>query len=120
MDSQDPLIEAQEKAIHRFMEEPFVPDTMGKPPPPAEAEAVATAPESYTMNCAGCHGDAAQGSVGPALTGLGAKPGRTPDDVVGIIRNPEAYGLKGMPAFADMSDADARAIAEWLVAAGRR
>jgi ubiquinol-cytochrome c reductase cytochrome b subunit len=117
-DKQDPLIEAQEKAMERFMEEPFVPDTIGKPPEESASGAAqastAKAPSAYVANCAGCHGDAAQGQIGPALLGVSTKPKREVDDLIGIIHKPESYGLKGMPGFADMSEADARAIAEWL------
>jgi ubiquinol-cytochrome c reductase cytochrome b subunit len=117
-DKQDPLIEAQENAMERFMEEPFVPDTIGTPPGEvgggAAQAAAPKAPSAYMTNCAGCHGDAGQGQVGPALVGVSSKPKRTVEDLVGIIKTPEVYGLKGMPGFADMSDADARAIAEWL------
>jgi ubiquinol-cytochrome c reductase cytochrome b subunit len=115
-DGRDPLIRVQEESMKRFMEEPFVPDTIGEPPSDTQAAASPTAkvPDAYTANCAGCHGDAAQGSIAPALLGVSAKPKRTPDDLVGIIKNPEAFGLKGMPAFADMAEGDARAIADWL------
>jgi len=116
LDSEDPLIEQQERAAERFLSEPFVPEEIGKPVENAaeSSSSASKAPAPFMSNCAGCHGEKGEGLIGPPLHDLTSKPKRTPDDLVGIIKRPESYGLKGMPAFADMSDADAKAIADWM------
>jgi ubiquinol-cytochrome c reductase cytochrome b subunit len=113
-DLSDLKIQQQEEAARRFMDEPFAPDVIGAPPP---AAAAAPPPTAFAENgCAGCHGAAGEGGpVGPSLKGITAKPSRTPDDLVKLLADPTAYGVRPpMPAFADMPEAERRAIADWI------
>ncbi len=79
------------------------------------------------QGCGGCHairGTAHDGTIGPDLSrfgerltlGAGILP-PTPDKVADFIRNPQKYksGAR-MPAYPQMSEADARAIADYLKA----
>jgi ubiquinol-cytochrome c reductase cytochrome b subunit len=111
-DLSDPKIQQQEEAARRFMAEPFVPDEIGAKP--VAAVAAADPPDPFQISCAACHGDNAEGRVGPSLKGITAKERRSPDDIVKLIADPGAFGLEGMPAFSDMPEEERRAIAEWL------
>ncbi len=73
-------------------------------------------PEAFSKNCAFCHGNQAQGNIGPSLVGITQKPQRSVDDLLKLLDNPRAYGLKDpMPAqFPNLAEADKKAIVEWL------
>jgi ubiquinol-cytochrome c reductase cytochrome b subunit len=73
-------------------------------------------PAAYSTNCAFCHGERGEGNIGPSLIGITSKPNRSPEDLLKLLDNPRAFGLKDpMPAsFRDVSDDDKRAIVEWL------
>jgi ubiquinol-cytochrome c reductase cytochrome b subunit len=73
-------------------------------------------PAAYVASCAFCHGDSGEGNVGPALFGVSRKPNRSSDDLVKLLDNARAYGLKDpMPAsFPDISVEDKKALVEWL------
>jgi ubiquinol-cytochrome c reductase cytochrome b subunit len=117
-DMNDPKIAQQEEAARDYMSKPFEPDSIGgsgaRPAETAAAAPIPPAPAAFATNCAGCHGAEAQGGVGPSLHGVTAKPKRSTDDVVKLIADPTAYGIKTMPGFPDIPEADRRAIAEWL------
>ena len=89
----------------------------------AEAEtASGGAPGLYTKFCASCHGPHGEGArVGalnfPPLLGVAAKPRRSVDDIVGLLKDPTAYGLQPpMRSFADkLTEPQMREIAEWIV-----
>jgi hypothetical protein len=51
------------------------------------------------------------------LLGVAAKPNRAHDDLMKILDDSRAYGLKKpMPAnFPDLTDEDKKAIVEWMV-----
>ena len=79
------------------------------------------APELYIKWCSNCHGrngeGAQQGQVRfPALTGVATKPRRTVDDIVGLLKDPEAYGLlPPMRSFSSkMTEPEMRTIAQWV------
>lgn len=100
---------------------PFTPSVMNfsRPEP---ATNTATAPAPYIKWCANCHGNNGEGAQQgplrhPALTGVGAKPRRTVDDIVGLLKDPEAYGLQApMRSFsARLSESEMKEIAEWVV-----
>ncbi len=56
------------------------------------ADSASAAPEDiYKQNCISCHGDAYQGGMGPALTGVGDR--RSADEIKDIIIN----GKNSMP-----------------------
>jgi ubiquinol-cytochrome c reductase cytochrome b subunit len=75
------------------------------------------APEAYLKNCATCHGTRGQGfSIFPRLTGVSSKPHRTVEDLIAILDDPAAYGLKPpMKSFADkLTPDEKRQISEWV------
>jgi ubiquinol-cytochrome c reductase cytochrome b subunit len=80
------------------------------------------APQAYKQYCVVCHGERGEGgSRGslkfPPLIGVGSKPRRTPDDIVGLLNDPLAYGLQPpMRSFATkLTDQEKREIAAWVV-----
>ena len=83
-------------------------------PPSATPVEVSLADEGYAQfveaGCTVCHGDNAEGGVGPALAG------HTREQVFAQVRNPRG----AMPAFTDetVSDADLEKIAAYIVGLG--
>jgi ubiquinol-cytochrome c reductase cytochrome b subunit len=76
-----------------------------------------SAPDAYLKNCANCHGTHGQGfSIFPKLTGVSSKPHRTVEDLIAILNDPAAYGLKPpMKSFADkLTDDEKRQVSEWV------
>lgn len=70
-------------------------------------------PAPFTRNCAACHGADGRGSAqGPGLANNSRVAEQTPDQLRAYVRqgNPNA----GMPAFAQLSDADLTAVARYL------
>ena len=111
---------AQEEAWRR---EPLEPArlTLASASAPAEA-APGGAPEKYIEFCANCHGKngegARQGRLNfPPLLDVAAKPRRTVDDIVGLLKDPTAYGLQPpMKSFSTkLTEQQMREIAEWIV-----
>jgi mono/diheme cytochrome c family protein len=81
------------------------------------------APDAYLKNCANCHGTRGQGfSIFPKLTGVSSKPHRTVEDLIAILDDPAAYGLKPpMKSFADKLNAEEkRQISEWVASLKKR
>lgn len=109
---------AQEEAWRR---EPFKPASMTATAASA-TPAIGGAPGLYTKFCANCHGRNGEGGrqgifTFPPLVNVSAKPRRTVDDIVGVMKDPPAYGLQPpMRSFADkLSEPQMREIAEWIV-----
>jgi ubiquinol-cytochrome c reductase cytochrome b subunit len=107
-------IREQEEASHAFLKAKFQPQVIGQAlgvMPGAGAP-----PALFSENCAACHGDRGEGNdVGPALIGIMEKPGRAPEDMLKILNDSRAYGLKDpMPVSFDLSDDEKRQIVEWL------
>jgi hypothetical protein len=52
----------------------------------------------------------------PKLTGVGSKPRRTVEDIIGLLNDPKAYGLEPpMKSFANkLTEDEKREIAEWV------
>jgi mono/diheme cytochrome c family protein len=109
---------AQEQAARR---EPFksVPLTAAST---TSATSSGNPPLLYTKFCAQCHGESGEGKRQgpfrfPPLLGVSAKPRRTADDVVALLKDPEAYGLqRPMTSFAGkLSEEQMREIAAWVV-----
>ncbi|HKV41826.1 MAG TPA: cytochrome c, partial [Blastocatellia bacterium] len=75
-----------------------------------------TPPKSFTTECAVCHGDQAEGAIGPPLQGVTSKPNRTEADLAKILDNSRSYGLKDpMPAsFPKLAAGDKAEIVHWL------
>ena len=79
------------------------------------------APVLYIKWCANCHGGNGEGGQQgqlrfPPLTGVATKPRRTVDDIAGLLKDPQAYGLQPpMRSFADkLTEPQMREIAEWV------
>jgi ubiquinol-cytochrome c reductase cytochrome b subunit len=113
---------AQEEAARR---EPFQPALIGiaAAAEPGKIDQVAgNPPVMYRKYCVQCHGPAGEGArLGrvslPPLLGVSEKPRRTTDDLVALLQDPKAYGLKPpMTSFAGkLTEAQMREIAEWVV-----
>lgn len=106
---------AQEAALRAA---PFTPTLMNF----SKTSATAGPPELYITMCANCHGRNGEGAQQgplrfPPLTGVGAKPRRSVDDIVGLLKTPEAYGLQPpMRSFSEkLTEAEMKEIAEWVV-----
>ncbi len=85
---------------------------LGLGPAPDAAEAAKGAP-LYKQNCAGCHGDTARGAQGPNLIRSVVVLHDEKDEQIGpVIKSGRPQG--GMPAFAQLSDADIHSIAQFL------
>lgn len=73
----------------------------------------------FCVNCHGPHGEGAQqGTLRfPPLLDVAAKPRRTTEDIVSLLKDPAAYGLQPpMRAFNDkLTDQQMREIAAWVV-----
>lgn len=73
----------------------------------------------FCVNCHGKHGEGArQGRLTfPPLLEVSAKPRRTVDDIVGLLKDPAAYGLEPpMRSFSNkLTEEQMREIAEWIV-----
>ena len=117
-------LQHQEELARIFLKAEFRPQEVGsaqaRNPSAAGSSANTNAepPKAFLATCALCHGDHAEGNdLGPTLLGVAAKPNRTKDDLLRILDNPPAYGLKDpMPvSFPDLSADDKRLIVDWLV-----
>ncbi len=74
------------------------------------SDPIALGEQAYQATCIGCHGGSFDGPMGN-LIGIGDR--RSKEEIMTIIHEGGAdYGLPGMPAF---KDADAEAIAEYLI-----
>jgi len=76
----------------------------------------------YVKFCADCHGPHGEGArrnnlTFPPLLDVPAKPRRTVEDIVGLLKDPPAYGLQPpMRSFSDkLSEEQMREIAQWIV-----
>ncbi len=101
--------------------EPFKPAAIRLTEDQGPAAVSGGPPGAYTKFCVNCHGEhgegARQGTLKfPALLGVSAKPRRTADDIIGLLTDPQAYGLQPpMRSFANkLSKQDMREIAEWV------
>jgi len=126
-DSRDPKT-AQQFAVQAAKEEawrrePFKPATITlAATSTSDATAAGGPPEMYTKFCASCHGSHGQGAQQgplkfPALLDVPAKPRRSVDDIVGLLKDPTAYGLQPpMRSFSTkLTEEQMREIAEWIV-----
>jgi ubiquinol-cytochrome c reductase cytochrome b subunit len=115
-------LKKQEEEMHAFFKEPFKPQVIGETTASAAGQlagGVGAVPAAYAEHCADCHGAKGEGDadLGPPLIGLEAKPSRSKEDLLKILDDARAYGLKKpMPAnFPDLSEDDKKAIVEWMV-----
>ena len=79
-------------------------------------------PVLYQKFCVNCHGAEGEGArqgrlTFPPLRGVAAKPKRSVDDIVGLLKDPAAYGLQPpMRSFSDkLTEDQMREIAQWIV-----
>jgi mono/diheme cytochrome c family protein len=89
----------------------------------ASANSAAGPPEAYVTHCSACHGTRGQGAAPfRGLMGVSAKPRRTVEDIIGLLNNPEAYGIQPpMKSFAtQLTEDEKRAIAEWVATLKKR
>jgi ubiquinol-cytochrome c reductase cytochrome b subunit len=111
---------AQEEAFRR---EPFKPASITLAAASAPPDAVSgNAPIMYSKFCAQCHGEQGEGARQgplrfPPLLNVSAKPRRTADDIVALLKDPAAYDLKPpMTSFSGkLTEEQMREIAEWVV-----
>ncbi|HEV2835861.1 MAG TPA: cytochrome b N-terminal domain-containing protein [Pyrinomonadaceae bacterium] len=110
---------AQESA---WRSEPFMPTSLQSSQLRSQTSSAGGAPVLYLKFCADCHGAHGEGAQRgtlkfPPLLDVGAKPRRTPEDIVDLLKNPPAYGLQPpMRSFADkLTDEQMREIAAWVV-----
>ncbi|MEO6725615.1 MAG: cytochrome b N-terminal domain-containing protein [Blastocatellia bacterium] len=113
-------LKQQDEEMHAFFKAPFQPQQIGAKTVAVSAKAASNdtvAPNAYMESCADCHGDKGEGASAPELLGVAAKPNRAHDDLIKILDDARAYGLKKpMPAnFPDLKDEDKKAIVEWMV-----
>lgn len=110
---------AEEEASRR---EPFKPATIRLTAGSNAATTASEPPGLYIKFCANCHGKngegARQGTLNfPPLLDVPRKPRRSVEDIVGLLKEPEAYGLQPpMRSFSvNLSEEQMREIAEWIV-----
>jgi ubiquinol-cytochrome c reductase cytochrome b subunit len=79
-------------------------------------------PVMYVKFCVNCHGQHGEGArqgrlIFPPLLNVSSKPRRTVDDIVGLLKDPAAYGLQPpMRSFSDkLTDEQMREIGAWVV-----
>jgi len=93
------------------------------PSPEGSASPVATGnnpgspPESYITHCSACHGTRGQGApMFTKLLGVGSKPRRSVEDIIGLLNDPLAYGIEPpMKSYKDkLTESEKREIAEWV------
>ena len=111
---------AEEAARH----EPFRPAvvTVAGASSTAGQTAAGEPPGLYVKFCVNCHGAHGEGGrqgrlTFPPLVGVASKPRRTVEDIVALLKDPEAYGLqRPMRSFSEnLSDDQMREIAQWIV-----
>ena len=109
---------AAEEAARR---EPFRPALIGVASATADAGS-GEPPIMYRKWCIQCHGESGEGGRQgpfrfPPLRNVASKPRRTVDDIVGLMKDPLAYGLQPpMTSFSEkLSEPHMREIAEWVV-----
>jgi len=110
----------QTAAEEAWRHQPFNPATITLTA--ATTPASGGAPVLYTKFCASCHGTQGQGAQQgplkfPPLLDVSAKPRRSVDDIVSLLKDPTAYGLQPpMRSFAEkLTEEQMREIAEWIV-----
>jgi alcohol dehydrogenase (cytochrome c) len=94
-------------------DEPKIVAVAKDPPPPTGGSPSDRGKALFAQNCTACHGQHAEGGVGPALTGEAAK--KDTAQVVDFIKNPKAPMPKLYPApLNDQDVADIAAFVETL------
>jgi mono/diheme cytochrome c family protein len=106
----------------QWRSEPFTPVKLQSSVASAQTTNSGEPPALYVKFCADCHGQHGEGArrgnvTFPPLLGVSAKPRRTVEDIVGLLKDPPAYGLQPpMRSFSDkLSEPQMREIAQWIV-----
>jgi mono/diheme cytochrome c family protein len=116
-------LKEQEEEMHAYFSQPFEPQIIGGAAAAALPD-LTKAPEpppAYAESCAVCHGDKGEGSespiASPPLIGIAGKPQRSKEDLLKIMDDARAYGLKKpMPeSFPRISPEDKLKIVEWMM-----
>ena len=104
-----------------WRQEPFKPARIGVSEVKEDAASLET-PVMYSKFCAQCHGKSGEGArLGgaqfPPLLGVSAKPRRTVDDIVALLKDPKTFGLEPpMTSFTGkLSEEQMKEIAEFVV-----
>lgn len=104
----------------KWRSEPFNPQLLQAAQ--RETQAATDAPVMYMKYCVNCHGPRGEGGQQgalrfPPLLDVAAKPRRTTEDIVSLLKDPAAYGLQPpMRSFNDkLTDQQMREIAAWVV-----
>ncbi len=113
----------QTAAEEAWRREPFKPATITlAATSTSNGAATGGVPDMYTKFCANCHGPHGEGAQQgplrfPPLLDVSTKPRRSVDDIVGLLKDPTAYGLQPpMRSFSDkLTEEQMREIAEWIV-----
>jgi mono/diheme cytochrome c family protein len=110
---------AQEEAWRR---EPFKAASITLAGTGTAGQSAGEPPGLYVQFCVNCHGRHGEGGRQgalkfPPLLDVSAKPRRTVDDIVALLKDPAAYGLQlPMRSFSqNLSEEQMREIAEWVV-----
>ncbi|HVF24185.1 MAG TPA: cytochrome b N-terminal domain-containing protein [Pyrinomonadaceae bacterium] len=110
---------AQETA---WRNEPFTAKVLQSASQPSQTSASGGVPVMYVKFCANCHGARGEGGQQgplrfPPLLDVAAKPRRTVDDIVGLLKDPAAYGLQPpMRSFSDkLTEQEMKEIAAFVV-----
>ena len=101
--------------------EPFKPATITLAAP-VSASASGGPPVMYTKFCANCHGPNGEGGrqgnlIFPPLLDVAAKPNRTVNDIIEILKDPPSHGVSPpMRSFQNkLTDEQMKEIGEWIV-----
>ena len=112
----------QAAAEDAWRREPFKPAAITLAATSTSDTAAGNPPAMYMQFCANCHGPRGEGAQQgplrfPPLLDVPTKPRRSVDDIVGLLRDPTAYGLEPpMRSFSEkLTEAQMREIAEWIV-----
>jgi ubiquinol-cytochrome c reductase cytochrome b subunit len=120
----DAKLKLQDEEAQSFLRNPFQPQGIALRDDSVAQQALGAAsdpmepPAAFAQNlCATCHGARGQGGeMGPKLIGVISKPNRSKEDLLKLLENTRAYGLKDpMPAsFPKLTPEDRVKIVEWL------
>jgi mono/diheme cytochrome c family protein len=110
-------LKRQDEEMRANFDKPFEPQIIGGAASLANGGKPTEPPKAYAENCSACHGDNAEGNpIAPTLIGVAGKPQRSKEDLLKILDNPGAYGLKGMPeSLSKIPPEDKQKIVEWLM-----
>jgi mono/diheme cytochrome c family protein len=102
--------------------EPFAAVSLSGSQAPASTTNAGEPPVLYVKFCVDCHGAHGEGARRgrlsfPPLLDVSTKPRRSVEDIVGLLKDPPAYGLQPpMRSFSDkLSEPQMREIAQWIV-----